>query len=61
MPNLVTGQLLGLDIGQTLEVTDCFPFPNVEDGDEVRISGAAVDSLGAWGSSHRSSRGLRGA
>lgn len=29
MPNLVTGQLLGLDIGQTLEVTDCFPFPNV--------------------------------
>lgn len=30
MPNLVTGQLLGLDVGQTqqvLEVTDCFPFP----------------------------------
>ena len=27
MPSLVTGQLLGLDIGQTLEVTDCFPFP----------------------------------
>ena len=27
MPTLVTGQLLGLDIGQTLEVTDCFPFP----------------------------------
>ena len=26
-PALVTGQLLGLDIGQTLEVTDCFPFP----------------------------------
>lgn len=26
-PTLVTGQLLGLDIGQTLEVTDCFPFP----------------------------------
>lgn len=24
---LVTGQLLGLDVGQTLEVTDCFPFP----------------------------------
>ena len=27
-PTLVTGQLLGLDIGATLEVTDCFPFPN---------------------------------
>lgn len=26
-PTLVTGQLLGLDVGQTLEVTDCFPFP----------------------------------
>lgn len=24
---IVTGQLLGLDVGQTLEVTDCFPFP----------------------------------
>jgi translation initiation factor 3 subunit H len=27
-PSLVTGQLLGLDIGATLEVTDCFPFPS---------------------------------
>lgn len=26
-PTLVTGQLLGLDIGQTLEVTDCYAFP----------------------------------
>lgn len=26
-PNLVTGQLLGLDVGDVLEVTDCFPFP----------------------------------
>lgn len=26
-PNIVTGQLLGLDVGQTLEVTDCYPFP----------------------------------
>ena len=24
----VTGQLLGLDIGATLEVTNCFAFPN---------------------------------
>lgn len=27
MPSLVTGQLLGLDVGSTLEITDCFPFP----------------------------------
>lgn len=27
LPQLVTGQLLGLDVGHTLEVTDSFPFP----------------------------------
>jgi translation initiation factor 3 subunit H len=27
MPSLATGQLLGLDVGSTLEVTNCFPFP----------------------------------
>lgn len=26
-PLLVTGQLLGLDMGTRLEITDCFPFP----------------------------------
>ena len=26
-PSLVTGQLLGLDMGSRLEITDCFPFP----------------------------------
>ena len=26
-PALVTGQLLGLDVGSDLEVTNCFPFP----------------------------------
>lgn len=36
-PTLVTGQLLGLDIGATLEVTDCFPFPS------RNASAAAVD------------------
>lgn len=31
---VVTGQLLGLDVGQTLEVTDSFPFPsNLGDDD----------------------------
>jgi len=28
LPDLVTGQLLGLDVGSTLEVTNCFPFPS---------------------------------
>ena len=37
-PSLVTGQLLGLDVGTTLEVTEAFPFP-VRDGD---------DSDGPW-------------
>ncbi|CAG9463120.1 unnamed protein product [Pedinophyceae sp. YPF-701] len=33
VPASVTGQLLGLDVGQTLEITDCFPFPGTgEDG-----------------------------
>lgn len=27
MPEVVSGQLLGLDIGQKMEVTNCFPFP----------------------------------
>ena len=26
-PALVTGQLLGLDVGSVLELTNCFPFP----------------------------------
>eukprot|EP00879_Flechtneria_rotunda_P018428 GHRR01019331.1.p1 GENE.GHRR01019331.1~~GHRR01019331.1.p1 ORF type:complete len:214 (+),score=50.47 GHRR01019331.1:296-937(+) len=30
-PQIVTGQLLGLDVGQTMEVTDCFPFPSAEE------------------------------
>mmetsp|Transcript_5500 Transcript_5500/g.7433 ORF Transcript_5500/g.7433 Transcript_5500/m.7433 type:complete len:333 (+) Transcript_5500:109-1107(+) len=33
MPSLVTGQLLGLDIGSTLEVTSAFPFPSEDEGD----------------------------
>jgi hypothetical protein len=35
LPNIVTGQLLGLDVGAMLEVTDCFPFP-------VRAAAAAA-------------------
>jgi len=29
LPEFVTGQLLGLDIGTTLEVTNSFPFPKI--------------------------------
>ena len=42
MPALVTGQLLGLDIGSALEVTNCFPFPSrgAEEEDEAEADGA---------------------
>uniref|UniRef100_A0A0D6R8E6 Eukaryotic translation initiation factor 3 subunit H n=1 Tax=Araucaria cunninghamii TaxID=56994 RepID=A0A0D6R8E6_ARACU len=42
MPALVTGQLLGLDIGSVLEVTNCFPFPSrgAEEEDEADADGA---------------------
>jgi len=33
LPSFVTGQLLGLDIGQALEVTNSFPFPGKESGE----------------------------
>jgi len=33
LPSFVTGQLLGLDIGSTLEITYSFPFPNKSDQD----------------------------
>mmetsp|Transcript_11049 Transcript_11049/g.18075 ORF Transcript_11049/g.18075 Transcript_11049/m.18075 type:complete len:329 (-) Transcript_11049:472-1458(-) len=37
LPTLVTGQLLGLDVERTLEVTNCFPFPSpsAEEDDET--------------------------
>jgi translation initiation factor 3 subunit H len=34
LPELVTGQLLGLDFESSLEVTNCFPFPQRSDDDE---------------------------
>lgn len=45
LPDLVTGQLLGLDNGETLEVTNCFPFPSKlseteEESDVDQQSGA---------------------
>ncbi|MEW5319343.1 MAG: hypothetical protein WDW38_010502 [Sanguina aurantia] len=46
LPNLVTGQLLGLDVGFTLEITDCFPFPsNAGDEDEADDSAGASYQL----------------
>jgi len=39
-PALVTGQLLGLDVGSVLEVTNCFPFPIREDDEEIEAEGA---------------------
>lgn len=40
MPSLVTGQLLGLDIGSTLEVTSSFPFPSRSEEDDAEADGA---------------------
>eukprot|EP01132_Coremiostelium_polycephalum_P003990 gene3990-4991_t len=34
LPDLVPGQLLGLDIGTSLEVSNCFPFPNPQQDDD---------------------------
>ncbi|EOY05016.1 Eukaryotic translation initiation factor 3 subunit H isoform 3, partial [Theobroma cacao] len=42
-PALVTGQLLGLDVGSVLEVTNCFPFPVTqirEEDEEIEADGA---------------------
>lgn len=40
LPDLVTGQLLGLDVDNTLEITNCFPFPN-------KVNDDNNDELGA--------------
>ncbi|WZN66658.1 subunit H of translation initiation factor 3 [Chloropicon roscoffensis] len=41
-PNFVTGQLLGLDIGSTLEITYAFPFPTkLEDGEAEEDDGSS--------------------
>jgi len=49
MPSLVTGPLLGLDIGSTLEVTNCFPFPSRsmddEEADEVEGANYQLEML----------------
>ncbi|KAK9137302.1 hypothetical protein Sjap_007896 [Stephania japonica] len=39
-PAVVTGQLLGLDVGSVLEVTNCLPFPVREEDEEVEADGA---------------------
>lgn len=43
-PSLVTGQLLGLDIGTVLEVTNCFPFPNHQQENDINQE---TDDIGA--------------
>eukprot|EP00271_Cylindrocystis_brebissonii_P011825 TRINITY_DN29792_c0_g1_i1.p1 TRINITY_DN29792_c0_g1~~TRINITY_DN29792_c0_g1_i1.p1 ORF type:complete len:357 (-),score=93.92 TRINITY_DN29792_c0_g1_i1:404-1474(-) len=45
MPQLVTGLLLGLDIGSTLEVTNCFPFPSRGEDDEEEEADGALYQL----------------
>lgn len=45
LPYLVTGQLLGLDFGPKLEVSDCFPFPNNSSTGETAEETAEADSV----------------
>eukprot|EP01133_Synstelium_polycarpum_P014226 gene14226-16785_t len=45
LPELVPGQLLGLDIGTSLEVSNCFPFPNPRDQDDDSNDGIAEYQL----------------
>lgn len=51
LPQLVTGQLLGLDVGQTLEVTDCFPFPVSSRGPPSGMAGGQ-DLSAYWSALH---------
>merc|ERR1719378_1080811 len=34
LPEIVTGHLLGLDEGDQLRITNCFPLPNGDDDDD---------------------------
>ncbi|KAL6072244.1 Eukaryotic translation initiation factor 3 subunit H [Balamuthia mandrillaris] len=53
LPELVTGQLLGLDVGSTLEVTNCFPFPSRGDASEEEGSGASTASSADSGAEYQ--------
>ncbi|KAL0366709.1 UNVERIFIED_CONTAM: Eukaryotic translation initiation factor 3 subunit H [Sesamum radiatum] len=44
-PALVTGQLLGLDVGSVLEVTNCFPFPIREEDEEIEAEDQIAKSV----------------
>ncbi|EOD30958.1 hypothetical protein EMIHUDRAFT_352743 [Emiliania huxleyi CCMP1516] len=45
LPSFVTGQLLGMDIGRTVEVTNCFPFP----GKSEDVGGGGADDAAGDG------------
>ncbi|KAF2070631.1 hypothetical protein CYY_008055 [Polysphondylium violaceum] len=45
LPDLVPGQLLGLDIGTSLEVSNCFPFPNPRDQEDENSESIAEYQL----------------
>lgn len=44
LPQLVTGQLLGLDVKTTLQVTDCVPFPKIDENEDENDSDGDDDS-----------------
>ena len=58
-PGSATGQLLGLDIGASLDVTACFPFPKVTADDQYDPDGSFAAEEGAAGI-RREARAPRG-
>lgn len=48
MPELVSGQLLGLDVNDKLEVTHCFPFPSDSSEDDPSSRSNEKDDTSAY-------------
>ena len=61
-PSLVTGQLLGLDVGSTLEVTSSFPFPSQSSSENNNTNEDIQEEEGALsvGDDANVARGERG-
>lgn len=46
-PTTATGSIVGMDVGGTLEITNCFPFPVVEVPADSHFDGAAPNPAAA--------------
>jgi len=43
-PTVATGSIVGMEVGGTLEITNCFPFPTVDAPPEAATSSHAAES-----------------